>query len=204
MEAQVVKVGGSLLLWPGLPQSLDRWLAQWPARRWVLIAGGGPWAELVRRFDQTFSLPARTAHEAAMTTLSTTSRLLAAVLPECHWTNSWSILKEHVQQQSGHPARLVVDCSSWFSAGPYAAAAVRAVPPSWETTSDSLAAEVARALGIRQLWLLKSRSPSTRDVHQLCRTRYWDAYFSIAAAGMTVHVVNLRAEPPVTVELDLP
>ncbi len=58
----VIKVGGSLFDWPELPRRLaaflDRNRSHEPCLREqaVLIAGGGPFADIIRTMDKTHSL----------------------------------------------------------------------------------------------------------------------------------------------------
>ena len=62
MLTRVIKVGGSLLDWPPLPRAIGSWLATQPAALNVLICGGGPLAETIRRADRDFRLGDETAH----------------------------------------------------------------------------------------------------------------------------------------------
>ena len=83
----VIKVGGSLLDWPELPGRLAAFLdnhrGHEPCLREqaVLVAGGGPFADLIRTMDQTHDLGDQKAHRLAIRSLDLTAELLAALLP---------------------------------------------------------------------------------------------------------------------------
>src|SRR5262249_41181668 len=81
----IVKVGGSLLDWPELPTRLEPFLdvrrAVKPDEQTILIAGGGPVAELVRVLDRAHGLGDPTAHRLALRALDFTAALLAALVP---------------------------------------------------------------------------------------------------------------------------
>src|SRR5688500_7302297 len=77
LPLRVVKVGGSLLTWPELPQALRSWLAERPAGINVLICGGGALVDALRETDGTLHLSQRAMHRLAIDAMSITARLLA-------------------------------------------------------------------------------------------------------------------------------
>jgi aspartokinase-like uncharacterized kinase len=76
----VIKVGGSLLDWPGLPARLAEVLAG-QTRRVVLIVGGGRAVDWVRDLDRWHGLGEERAHALALRALDLTAHLLAALVP---------------------------------------------------------------------------------------------------------------------------
>src|SRR5690606_33918929 len=69
-----------------------------------------------------------------------------------------------------------------------------ALPIGWQTTSDSIAARVARVLTAGELVLLKSAPPDARWWPSTAAERgYVDKHFPVAAAGLVVRCVDLRA-----------
>ena len=58
----VVKVGGSLLDWPELNTRLNRFLASHSDRNLILVAGGGPVADVIRVLDRTHELGEEKSH----------------------------------------------------------------------------------------------------------------------------------------------
>ena len=59
---RVIKLGGSLLEWPGMPVAFRRWLARQAPAASVLIAGGGQIVEALRQLDAALGLSQETMH----------------------------------------------------------------------------------------------------------------------------------------------
>ena len=138
----VLKVGGSL---GRRPRRLRRLMAALgalaPPRTLVVVPGGGLFAEEVRRADRRFALDPSSSHWMAILAMDQSAYLLrhlaaGAVLvrsPEAIRTGRLNVLAP----------------SAWLlRADP--------LPHSWDVTSDSIAAWVARALRAARLVLLKS------------------------------------------------
>jgi aspartokinase-like uncharacterized kinase len=67
------------------------------------------------------------------------------------------------------------------------------LPASWDVTSDSIAAWIARQLGGAALVLLKSAEAPSRVLATLAGAGYVDAYFPIAAHGLSqIEFVDVR------------
>jgi aspartokinase-like uncharacterized kinase len=188
----MLKVGGSLLDWPELPVRLAALLAarraSHPDERPVLIAGGGTTAELVRVLDRVHHLGDAAAHELAIHALDFTARLLAALLP------------------GGTPIdRLAATDSAWVNGrvpvlipGPILRQIEQngpeRLPPSWDVTSDTIAARIAAHLDVDHFILLKSASlpPGTRR-DEAARMGWVDPMFPHAARALRrVAFLNLR------------
>ena len=183
----VIKLGGSLLDMPELPQRMAYLLEAGCARHVLLVVGGGRVADQVRQYDQTFRIAATTAHWLAIRAMQLNSDLLRALLPDC---------------------RLAVDpatCHAIWLAGCIALAdpwrwlrnAERldgpAVPHDWSFTSDSIAAHLAGQVQAEQLTLVKSTLPQDpANCQDLI-----DASFACTSAPLKhIDLVNLRCWPP--------
>jgi len=189
----VVKVGGSLLGWPWLPDRLETFLNGEESRGWrlVLIVGGGPAADLVRRLDAAHELGDETAHRLALRALDFTAEFLAGLLP------------------GSRVARRMDEVHSLLDNGlrPILAPRIHLeeaderrpdrLPFSWDVTTDSIAARIAEALGAARLILLKSVSPTEEvSLGEAARAGLVDAFFPEAARGLErVEIVNLRDRP---------
>jgi aspartokinase-like uncharacterized kinase len=141
----VVKVGGSLLS-AGEPRTLVASLAAIArGHRLVVVPGGGPFADAVRKASARHALDASASHWMAILAMDQHAHLLAALSPD---------------------ARLCVEpqeCAASCDAGRLAVFApygwLRAADPlphSWHVTSDSLAAWTAGRLRAPCLVLLKA------------------------------------------------
>jgi aspartokinase-like uncharacterized kinase len=170
----VIKVGGSLFDWSGLPRSLasildDRWAAgQTP----VLLAGGGAAADFVRDLDHTFALGELAAHRLALRALDLTAHALAALLPGLDVVTEFAALAPVWQR-----ARVPVLAPHRFL-NEHDCIARDPLPCSWDVTSDTIAARVAVALGARELVLLKSTPlPPATDRSKAARLGLVDGLF---------------------------
>jgi aspartokinase-like uncharacterized kinase len=108
--------------------------------RLVVVPGGGGFADEVRRADRRFGLGDSAAHWMAILAMDQYGYLLTRLAPGAGLVRDPQGLK---------PGRLnVLAPSAWLlRADP--------LPHSWDVTSDSIAAWVARALGARRLMLVK-------------------------------------------------
>ncbi len=187
---RVGKVGGSLLDFADLPSALRGWLDLQPGVN-VLVAGGGAYADSIRQADDTFQLGHETAHRLALEAMRLSGRLLEALLPECLFCESI----DHAQQElaAGNRKLIVLDS--------YDAVMHPNCPLSrtWDVTSDSIAAEIARQLDANELVLFKSTQlPANTNREQATEAGLVDSHFAETTIGFpAIRWVNLR-ETPVT------
>jgi len=137
----VIKVGGSLDARPAQLRRLMESLAGVASRHWlVVVPGGGSFADEVRRADRRFALGDSAAHWMAILAMDQYGHLLADLAPGAALVRSRRELA---------PGRLnVLAPSAWLRrADP--------LPHSWDVTSDSIAAWIARVLRARRLMLVK-------------------------------------------------
>jgi aspartokinase-like uncharacterized kinase len=217
---RVVKVGGSLLEWPDLPQRLRAWLdAQSPGIS-VLIAGGGRVADWLREADEQWGLGQAASHRLCLEALRVTARLLATICPprtERVGSRDGAIALDRPGNPNAHELRDVqaretilltafdelrafldnvqdrtecVFCPSQFMLDWEPAQHPTPLPATWGTTTDSIAARLAEMLGADELVLLKSAPPPPEGPTS---GDYVDQNFSTAARGLDqVRFVNLR------------
>jgi len=139
----VVKLGGSLLCGDWL-RSWTETLAQ-TRRRVVVVPGGGAFADQVRAAQRRWRLDDRTAHRMAILAMEQTAYLLCALEPRLR-----RLVDAGARQSPKAPRRAEV----WFPAA--SLLTDETIPHSWDVTSDSLAAILARRLGAEGLVLVKS------------------------------------------------
>jgi 5-(aminomethyl)-3-furanmethanol phosphate kinase len=193
----VIKVGGSLLDWPELPGRLTEFLesrrASMPAERTVLIAGGGPAADLIRVLDRIHGLGDQTAHLLAIHALDQTAIVLAAILPG-------SSLVDRIDALSTAWDASVIPIlapRSILSAIDRSRSGFDPLPASWDVTSDTIAARIAVYLEAEFLILLKSASlPVGTSRAAAARLGLVDPIFPVAAQALPrVAYLNLRDAP---------
>ena len=175
----VCKIGGSLFDWPELFPRLAALLAS-ESRRVLLIAGGGAAADLVRDWDRRHCLGAERAHRLAIRSMRLGEALLADRLPEAavvadiqEATRAWK-----------NGSLPILNVEAWLARE--AAENRPALPPSWDVTSDSIAARVARRWNA-DLLLVKSTSPERAN------GQFVDRRFAEFARDLPVEWCDLRS-----------
>jgi 5-(aminomethyl)-3-furanmethanol phosphate kinase len=189
----VIKVGGSLFDWNQLAMALGRWLDAQSQACNVLIAGGGALADAIRQADATHALGEQIAHELCVELLGVTARLLEALLAGRSPRITFTDLQKQ-QTANRLPDCCVLDARD-FLLDIESTASLTSLPPTWDVTSDSIAAWVACALAADELVLLKSDDPpGDQSLDALALAQYVDRYFPTAVASFagTVRMVNLR------------
>jgi len=188
----VVKVGGSLFDWPELPVRLAAFLN---GRRTsdrdegiVLIAGGGPAADVVRSLDRLYGLGDHTAHQLALAAMDISALCLARLVSDPFLVDS------------------VEKLGAAWKKGSVPVVAARAflaeidrcghepLPASWDVTSDSIAARIASFIGADRLILLKSASvPGGATRREAARLGLVDPMLPCVARTLpSVQYSNLR------------
>lgn len=138
----IVKIGGSFASSPHL-RDWVRALAGCAGRA-VIVPGGGPFADAVRSTQLRMGFDDRTAHHMALLAMEQFGRALAG----CSSTLSPADSIEAIRHGLGigrvpvwMPVRMVLDAED--------------IAPTWEVTSDSLAAWLGGRLGGARLFLVK-------------------------------------------------
>jgi len=188
----IIKLGGSLLDLPDLPARLGNFLADFSRVRPVLVCGGGPAVDLIRRWDQAFRIGEEASHWIALRSLTITALVLERIVPCLRYVETpaaFPAVWESGQIPVCDAYRFIVDVDE-LSDDP--------LPRRWRVTSDSVAARMATTLGASEVVLLKSITlPEGTTVEEAARQGFVDAHFPVAAAaGIRVIVVNLREKEP--------
>ncbi len=188
----VIKVGGSLYDWPELGQRLPQFLATIRGRSIVLVPGGGPFADVVRKLDQIHRLNEETAHWLALNSLILSARFLEQVVPAAKFIDGLSAARNHWMVDR-------VSILNMFRFARGDETRPNHLTHTWSATSDSFAVRVAIVANAERLILLKSTSlPPGTDWNEAARTNYVDALFpsTVTGASFPIEAVNLRDWQP--------
>lgn len=191
-KVTVIKLGGSLL---DLDDVVDRLFSvagnlETP----VIVVGGGSAADRVRQWARRGLVDESAAHRLAIAAMSLNARRVVRS------DTRLAIVASRVEAtEVAAGGRLpLLDPELVLAAEQARRPELPAIPESWDVTSDSIAAWLARAW-YAELLLLKSCSPGSKpDAHL-------DLWFRQASQGLTrLTWVNLRASVPEVCCLSLP
>lgn len=191
----VLKLGGSLLTLPDLMERLHAVVRLLHPQKVLIVVGGGPAADEIRRLDNLACLTTTQAHWnaiAAMTfnarVLSRVSKCLPVVSNRMHAATAW---QEH--------NAVLLDASAFLRMEQSQCA--RFLPASWSVTSDSIAAFLALYWPATQVVFCKSCDLMSPQIEQLCLGGLLDQWLpnlctSLEQSGVQLQWLNLRAEIP--------
>ena len=144
----VIKVGGSLAGVDGALRRIGLRIAELaPQGQWVVIPGGGPFADQVRAFADTHPLSPSAAHWMAILGMDQYAFALAEQIPGATVVDD----QLGIQRAWSDGTIPVLAPSRWLRAADE-------LPHRWEVTSDSLAAYLAMLLGAERLILVKAKA----------------------------------------------
>lgn len=170
----LIKIGGSLAGIDGALRRVGQRIATLAQQeRWVVIPGGGPFADTVRAFADQHPLSQTAAHWMAILGMDQFAFALAEQIPGARVVDDLL----GIQRAHHDKATPVLAPSRWLRAADE-------LPHSWDVTSDSLAAYLAMLLGAERLVLVKAKAGGRELV---------DGYFERALpAGMGVEIVGVE------------
>lgn len=150
----VVKIGGGLLAQPDCLASVLSIVALASReRRLLVVPGGGPFADVVRKVDREVRLSDNAAHWMAVLAMDQYAHLIAdrlegGVVAAIGNEITSSLCRNRVPVLA--PSRWLRDADP--------------LPHSWDVTSDSIAAWIAGAVGARRLVLVKPAGAPRSDL----------------------------------------
>lgn len=178
----VVKLGGSL----AEAEALPRWLELLANRsNVVLVPGGGPFADQVRVAQARWGFDDGTAHHLALLAMEQYGRMLCALRPGLEPAAT----PQEMRSIAGSGLTPVWMPAEMVLADPE-------VPPSWDMTSDSLAAWLCGRVDANALLLIKSASLDPDcSLDALARDGIVDPMLPGLAAqrACPVHVLSTRS-----------
>lgn len=179
---RVVKIGGSLLESKDSPVQISRWLERQPKIKTVWIVGGGQRVDSIRRWDQMFCLNSEEAHWICISLMDLNSQLVQTWFPDWDTCEDMERLTTETNVDNVN-----------FKAGRWLKQNADLLPCSWDTTSDSISAQLAKSIGASELVLLKSSMPpEPTTVHNLSSIGYLDCHFPNVLENTPLRLVNVR------------
>ncbi len=160
----VVKVGGSLYHSAILQDWLQHLTTLSAQQSLLIVPGGGPFADIVRKAQQEHGFTDKTAHQMAINAMRQFALLVHDLCP-------MSQLLTELQQPLPSTGMFIwlPDDSAMLSAD---------LPQNWQVTADSLALWLAQQLDAQQLILLKSGTVSDAKISVLTDSGVLDQHFS--------------------------
>ena len=144
MNATVVKVGGSLALYPEKLRTLCAKLSQISKKYGLIVVpGGGEFADVVRSLDERFSLPPEVSHRMAILGMDQYGFLLSNLTPNSVAVKNLEEVKDIIDS-GGLPVFL--PSNLLLNEDP--------LENSWDVTSDSIAVYLAGRLHVHRVLLV--------------------------------------------------
>jgi len=144
MDATVVKIGGSLALYPEKLRALCAKLSEISKKHKLLVVpGGGEFADVVRNLDERFSLSCSASHRMAILGMDQYGLLLSDLISDSFVVNKLEELEKVLglgKLPVFLPANLLLGED--------------ALENSWDVTSDSIAVYIAKQLQVRKVLLV--------------------------------------------------
>ncbi len=140
----VIKVGGSLTEYPAALRELCAKIGDLAKKfRLIVVPGGGKFADVVREMDREFALPNNLSHRMAILGMDQYGLALSSLIPNACVFNELDQAPSIAEAKLVPvflPSQLLLDCDPF--------------EPSWNVTSDSIAAYVAVQAGATKLILV--------------------------------------------------
>lgn len=156
IQRRVVKLGGSLLDLPDLAQRIERWLQREPDRCLNLfVIGGGRLVDAIRDLDRIHSLDPAQIHWLCVELLEQTAKLFQKIAPDIPLIRTERELETLADRGARKTGSVIIPPRLFYSPSLRNS---HLLPENWDTTTDSLAAMLAREMDADELILLKSTS----------------------------------------------
>ncbi len=191
-ERWVIKLGGSLYGNPLLQDWLSA-ISEHGRGKAIIVPGGGSFADAVRHAQKKIGFDDITAHRMALLAMEQAAVMLAGMHSEFVLAKNKQAIETALNNKK-IPLWLPVQM----------ALAADDIPATWDMTSDSLAAWLAREVGATDLLLVKSCELGDNiDIMALAKRGIVDLLLPqfIAQAKFTTQVVNIHHLPGLILRL---
>lgn len=190
LKRRVLKLGGSLLSNPRLNAAVDDWLALQPPAQNLVLVGGGQTIEAMRELAERFPLDKAEMHWRCIRLLRATYEVTGELFPE------WQLVGECerfvlVAEKPPQPGQWLIAVDTFYSPATQDTAGL---PVGWATTTDAIAAYLARTSHADELVLLKSCPiPEGASIERLTEEGIVDRALSTALPqDLKVRIEQLR------------
>ena len=197
---RVIKLGGSLLELEDVQQRFYAWLQQQLPARNLIVTGGGQAVEAIREIDAIHHLPAQFTHWLCVDLMCVTATLASELLDIVQLISTDIELSEFLARPFEIPTIACIQPTAYYTPS-IAQQRNCSLPETWDCTSDSISAWLARSLAADQLVLLKSMEAdfasktalSPSELRDLADAGAVDRVFPQASQDLSnVRIVNLR------------
>jgi hypothetical protein len=153
---------------------------------WAKREGAATRSDAIRRLDEAHGLEPRFCHALCIQAMSMTAQVASRLL------GGVSVIGriEDFDLGSGVSGARILDVAEFLDSEK--GDSETSLPHSWQVTSDSIAAHLAKYLRAQELVLLKSAAPPSSSADVLAGQGYVDDFFPIAGQGLAVRIVNLK------------
>ncbi len=178
----IVKLGGSLSQSDALIKCLNSLEQNYQGRAVVIVPGGGGFADQVRLAQQRWQFDDKTAHSMAILAMQQMALLIKGLKSDFSIARSVTDIRRQLHRQKiviWSPDIVELECA--------------AIQASWDITSDSLAAWLAKALSATELILVKSANiDANLRLQQLAKQNIVDKGFCdfVRQATFKIQVIN--------------
>jgi aspartokinase-like uncharacterized kinase len=150
---RVIKFGGSLFDLPFWILDVARWIDDQPVATTLIVVGGGEPIDDVAAEQWRRGMSDAEAHWRCIGVMGDHARSLATLKPD------WPLVSDPRELETATASTFVLEADA-FMRGADAALGTRALPESWDVSSDSIAARAAELFAADELVLLKSVLPA--------------------------------------------
>ncbi len=170
---RVIKIGGSLLKAPRIDQIFDRWNRHHSTTPSLAIVGGGDLVNAIREIDAISSLNTTEIHWLCVELLGHTFQLLKQRL-------DWPVIEssDELARWTKEPREFaqttLVRVDTFYNQ--QSTSGRDDLPENWDTTTDSIAAMLAKRVNAEELIILKS-----------CDIPEFDSLSDLASQGIVDH-----------------
>jgi len=180
----IIKLGGSLSRSDTLVNCLNTVEKNYRGRAVVIVPGGGAFADQVRLAQQQWQFDDTTAHHMALLAMQQMALMFKGLKPDFAIADTVAAIHDQLNRK-----KTVIwspDIIELDNAG---------IEASWDITSDSLAAWLAKTLSATELILIKSAPiDANLSLQQLAEQNIVDKAFCdfVAQVAFKVHIINAQ------------